>query len=508
MTAQTTVLQARRAVSAPREATNIATGFVVVSVLFALVAAQMREDLLWIPAAMALAGAILTSPRIGLYCLVVGMAIDTAEFDPITKGFGGLFRAAPGLIATPVELVAVGTLLSWSIHSTATGGLRLPTAGLLRPVLILYAMLLLGWVNGVARGADSIIGLWEVRALLMVLPVFILTVGLVQTPKQLRQLAMVALGALLLMSLELAWRYLTQIKPAEFEGGLETAFNHDGALLIGFAVVASAAWAIWGPNRKERLLALMVALAVGAVLLTSRRRAALIATEGGLVFLMLTLLYTDKRRFLTYLVVAVVVFTAYLGVFWNSDNALGQPARAFQTVFQKDSLDSRDQSSDDYRRIENFDSWQNIRRHPIDGIGFGTAYEKPIPLPNLGAFWPFWDYTPHNTILWLWMKAGIFAFIAFFYMVAMACSRAVEVARKARNSFEVVMAGTAMGAIAMLLMFAYVDLGLTSTRLMILFGLALGVIAVLHQVGEDPVADRTATEPALHEPRVRRKVFS
>jgi hypothetical protein len=489
-------------------ANNFVPACLILTGLFALLASQLRDDLLWLPAAFGLAAAILASPRVGLYALVVAMAVDSAPYDPLTRYLSGVFRAAPaGLTLTPVEIVAIGALLSWSLHSMANASWRFPDKAVAIPVSLLYMLLVMAWLHGAASGGDAITGLWEVRALLLVGPVLFLTVGVLERPEHLKQFSLVVVGSLALMSLELGWRYLKYIRPGEFDGPLETAFSHDGSVLIAAVMVMATAWVIWGPNRKQRLIALALALAVGAVLLASRRRAALIAGEAGLVFLLLTLFFTDRWRFIIVAVVGVVAISGYFAVFWESSNAFGQPVRAFQTVFQPEALSDRDQSSDEYRRVENFDVWTNIHSHPIQGIGFGKAYDKPVPLPDLSVLWPFWDYTPHNTILWLWMKAGFVTFVVFWLVIATGCSRAIEAARTTRDNLPRALAGCAFACFAVVIMFAYVDLGLVSPRIMILLGLALGISTLLSNDKLNPSQEAPAVSrgPVWMAPSRRRK---
>jgi hypothetical protein len=353
-------------------------------------------------------------------------------------------------------------------------------------LIFFLLLLLLGVFHGVSKGGNFTVALWEVRAMFCILPVMLATNLLVKDRGQLKQLAIVVVGVLLVMTLEAFWRYMTYIRPGTFTGVIEFAYGHETSILVGFAMIACAAWALWGPNRKQKLIALVIALAVGVVEMTMRRRAGLIAAEAGLLSLGLILLFKDLRRFLIIAPIFCIVASAYFAVFWNSTKTVGEPARAFRTVFDSESTTPRDRASDQYRRAEKLSVWANIRARPLEGIGFGVAYAKPYGFWNLSGFWPFWDYIPHNTVLWLWMKAGVLAFIAFWFLLGVAVVRIVAVCRATTDGFLVATAASIGAFFPMLVLFSYTDLGLTNTRLMILTGVCLGLIGVLQRLALNP----------------------
>jgi O-antigen ligase len=126
--------------------------------------------------------------------------------------------------------------------------------------------------------------------------------------------------------------------------------------------------------------------------------------------------------------------------------------------------------------------WWNIQASPLEGIGFGVPYAKPYSMPDLSSFWPFWDYIPHNTLLWLWMKGGIFTFMSFWFLLGAGMSRLVE-ACKASDDRLLIAAGSCAGAfLTMAVLFSYVDLGLTNTRIMVILGSSLGLIGTIQRL--------------------------
>ncbi len=91
--------------------------------------------------------------------------------------------------------------------------------------------------------------------------------------------------------------------------------------------------------------------------------------------------------------------------------------QAVKTVIAPGQLSLEDQSSDLYRQIEAYDIWYTIRSNELFGVGFGQQFLRPWQLPDI-SFFVFWEYMPHNSILWIWMKMGIGGFMAMLYLIA------------------------------------------------------------------------------------------
>jgi hypothetical protein len=468
----------------------------VAALLAAAPALVLRTPDLFVLPLMVAALGILFAPRVGLYASILLVGIDPASYDPITAPLGFFFAPIEGLSLTPLEFLILLTAGSAFIHGAALGKLALPDPLVLTSALVLAALLVLGVEYGVSSGGDFAIAVWEVRSLLLLIPIMLATALLVTDKVHLRGIAIAVIPTLLLMTVEAFWRYLTYVRSNSLSGPIEFAFGHETALLVGLLVVLCSAWVIWGPNRKERLIALAIAVLAFVVLITMRRRAGLIGAETGLICLGLFLLLKEPRRFAYIAPVFLVASAVYLAAFWNDPNSLGQPARAFRTVYDSEPASDRDRASDEYRRAEILNVWWNIQANPIDGAGFGTTYAKPLPMWNLSAFWPFWDYIPHNTILWLWMKGGILAFLAFWCLVGFAIQRAAAASRLTHDRLIQAAAASVCAYIVMFVMFSYVDLGLTNARLIVILGISFGLVSVFRRLAQAEI------EPTiLHERR-------
>ena len=195
--------------------------------------------------------------------------------------------------------------------------------------------------------------------------------------------------------------------------------------------------------------------------------------------------FAERIRRVWWTVPLTLVFAGLLvAVTWNEPGGSGQFARSIRTISGQESASARDQSSDDYRKIELANVRLNIVNDPITGIGFGNAYTFYIPLADLSANWELYPYVPHNSVMWVWMKAGIFAFIALLSLFAAALMRSTQLALSLRPG-PLKAAAFSFGAIVlMFLLFSWVDLGMVSVRALTLFGLALGGIVAVNAIAQ------------------------
>jgi hypothetical protein len=441
----------------------------------ALTAIASNGPVSWIVTGMAGGVAILSEPRLGLYLIAAMVGVDGASYDPLTAPLEKLFTPLPGVPLTPVELLIGWTGLAWALRCLAETHIQLPNPATLIASFGLFTLVSFGVLNGKMHGGKYI---WEAQALLMLFPVILITSGLLRERRHVIKLLVVLLLCLSIMSVELAWRYLALVR-VDPNSTLDQAFSHDGAMLIAILAIAAAATVLWGPNRKAKLWGVVVFILASSVVLASRRRAAVIGIEAGFLALGVTLLLSNWRRFMVLCPIALVLVCMYLGAFWNNQAALGQPARGFKAVFLSAETSERDRGSNDYRVTESRNLWYGIKNGPFIGIGFGLPYPKPYPMPDLTSMWELWDYTPHNTVLWLWLKGGVLALMAFFFLIGTAVSRAVMLARTVRSPVVMVIVGTSLAYLVMAVMFAYVDLGFSSPRIIMMLGITIGLLAAI-----------------------------
>ena len=101
---------------------------------------------------------------------------------------------------------------------------------------------------------------------------------------------------------------------------------------------------------------------------------------------------------------------------------MGFGAIAIKSVIAPGALSKEDESSDLYRRIENYDLVYTAHAKPLTGVGFGKPFYRPVPLPDI-SFDVFYQYIPHNSILWIWLKTGYLGFVALLFVIAATLAR-------------------------------------------------------------------------------------
>ena len=112
------------------------------------------------------------------------------------------------------------------------------------------------------------------------------------------------------------------------------------------------------------------------------------------------------------------------------------------------------------------------------GVGFGNPYLLVVAIPDISWF-PFWQHETHHNVLWVWLKTGAIGFIIFLVLMGSGVARATFLTRVLRDPTARSLAMLTLSVVVMSLVFSYVDLGLTISRLPVLLGTTLGTLAVL-----------------------------
>jgi O-Antigen ligase len=370
------------------------------------------------------AAAILVQPRFGLYLILFGALVGDSRllpWYPFVKGFSSresLFFVHDAFIVSPLELYIVLTVLSWSARRLRQGDLRLYTGRLFWPALAFAASLDLGLAVGLATGGDPRIALWEARAVFYLVPLMLLAGNLVERPSHLAKILSIASAALFIKGVSASLYYLLVLRGDL--SGVESIAEHGAAIHLNTLFVASLAVWIYKGSLVKRIL---LPLAIPFVLLgyiAMQRRAAFVTLAIALV-LVIILLYREQRRlFWTVAPAFFLLSGGYVAAGWNSQSTLAVPAQAIKSVYAAHLASDRDQSSNNYRVRENRNISFTIHQHPWAGIGFGRKFSTVVPLADISRLFEWWEYIPHNSILWIWMKAGIAGFFSLLCLIGFA----------------------------------------------------------------------------------------
>lgn len=437
--------------------------------------------------------AILLRPVIGIYLVAfLGLLADdvSAPYWPFLKNGSSeesLLYLSDSLVVSPMEGYLVAIALSLGLHIVLRR-LTLTKPPLLIPLSAFMFFICVGFVWGVGRGGDLTIALWEFRPFAALFLVYMTASTLIETRRQVHILSWFIIAALSIEGLRTVVWYVRTPDSALFNSPIE----HSGASHLNLLfVIVILAWLIRGSGFAHRLLIPLLSVPAIFIYLASERRSAIAALLMCLTVVFVFIAAVDMRRCLQVGPLLAVLLVMYTAVFWNASGVLGFPAGVIKSQIAPETQSLEDQSSDAYRIIEHLDILATIQNSPILGVGFGQKYEQPIPLPDISAGFIWWEYMTHNGILWIWLKAGYFGFIAMFNFLGRGLHLGMRTAISARDPNDRVIAGASMVFIPIYGIFSYVDIS-WGTQSLILLALCLVMIGRLHQVVESESAPETA----------------
>ncbi|MHB8683328.1 MAG: O-antigen ligase family protein [Dehalococcoidia bacterium] len=425
---------------------------------------------------------VTAQPRAGFY-LVVFLAIAS----PLPPGSSIRLNdtyPAYGMYLTPIELLLAFTTLGLVIRLVFDDQVTLRLGPLFLPISVLMLTVLLGIGVGLMHGANLQAMRAETRGLFYLPVLSLLATHFLRTRADVRRFASIFVLAVNVMAALAIYRYYTQVRGGLGSVTQDLAFPHEDAVFCAAGIIFVLARIVWSRNGLGEFKSAALLVLPTFALLVMRRRAGMVALDAGLVLLCVVLVRDNFRLFLIVVPLAILGVGMLLALTWTDPGGLGQPARSFRAVTgTDDKVSARDNSSDSYRTKETLNLQMNIRNQPVTGLGFGRPYTFYVSMPDL-SFWPLWHYEAHNSVLWLWMKAGALAFIALLSLWAAAMMRSMQLLKRLRSDSLKPVAFALGAMVLMFVMFSYVDLGLATPRALLFFGTVLGVIGALDGVAQ------------------------
>ena len=457
----------------------------------------LRIEALLLPAFVCAVLWLALSPRtFALGLLVLTVAIEPGAIDVTRPLSVAWYEFPPGirsmlpLTSSPAELLLIATAGSLALRERPRfdGWASVPRLVYAVPVLIV-----LGTVYGVAKGGPTNLAYHELRGLISAVFVFFITLRLRDTDPRL--MIRLVLGATTALALVVFVRYFADLRgklPVEY------FYAHEDVLFLTIGAALSGILLLRSRTAAERLLYSNHALLMlAATAVTSRRSGTLALLIMGLV--VLAFLFTKRPVLAMGIAVVVAVLgAAYLGTFWDRGyGALAQPARAVRSQVAPN---ARDDSSDTYREIERRNLTRTIEGAELTGIGFGRPFTEYEELPSLLDRWRMQYHTPHDNILWLWLKMGIVGVAVFLGLWIMALSRCILAFRLAPRAPMPIL--PVMLAVILLIYFGYnqVDIGLVSMRPIFPLAAAMALALTLPLPGREPSAQTAAPSRRMHVP--------
>lgn len=437
-------------------------GVAVISIFTAFVVSALGPMALAFGAGVAVLPVALARPRETFWCaLALALVVDTAVVGSTATFTLAIWELPSGVLAlmpfkmNPFEIV---------IALTAAGAALRPTQSPVRLaplVRVAPLVLVIGMASGIAAGGAVNLAYHEARGLLFGSLAFFVVWRTGGLERRLAARWFVAVTALLGVSV--LYRFGVDLRggaagpPKEFWFGHETGLFLAAGALLGVLLLTRVT-----SHRGRALLVLYVLLMVAAMLMTGRRSAILVAGAG--LITVAWLVYPQRPALLTFVAAGTIVAGAfYLNAFWDSQaGPVAEPARAVRSQVDPD---ARDASSDAYRETERSNIQRTLREDPLLGVGFGRPFTEYEELPDLD-FWPLQLYTPHQNLLWLWLKMGIAGAAVLLGAWVLAFRRCLAACARVRSGSPGVPVEPIFFAAALVMYLAYarVDLAVVASR--------------------------------------------
>ncbi|MCC6381911.1 MAG: O-antigen ligase family protein [Dehalococcoidia bacterium] len=425
-----------------------------------------------LPFVALLLGWALAEPRsFALAVLAAGVGIDAAEVD-FTSPLARSLWNAPAGIALPLKtnLFELLLLLALASLSLRVGRHARPSPGLPLIARATPFVLLAGFVYGLHQGGSAGIAYNEARGLLFALVAFVVTRECRGWGE--RAAVRAAFAATSLLGAVAVVRYLFYLQNGRTAAPMEFWFAHETGLFLGVGVLMGLVVQLRVRGDRARLLATGYTFLMAAALLMTGRRSAILVVAAGALVVGWMLLPRRPALLLGMGTALLLVGASYLSVYWDGNSGpLAEPARAVRSQVDPD---ARDRSSDHYRSDERANVEATLRAHPLFGVGFGRPFETSVRLPEL-PFWPLQLYTPHQNILWLWLKTGAVGAAVLLGTWVLALRRCLAAfARTPRDHVPAVPLVLA-AVLVMYLAYARIDMALVGSRTAVPLGVVLSL---------------------------------
>ena len=405
---------------------------------------------------------------------------------PFTKNFSSLksiFFVHDALIFSPLEVYILLVLISWLGRSAIFHDIKIFKGKLFFPTLIFLGFVIGGLVYGISTGGNSNIALWESRSLFYMVALILITSNLMVERQHIQNLIWFIMAALLLEGLLGNHYFFVTLKGSL--AGVDAITEHNAAIHMNIVFIfAAAVWIYKGTPAKRIALPLMSIIIIIPYLAT-QRRAAFITFFLAILFLVLVLFRENRRTFTIIVPPLAILGLGYILAFWNSTSTIGLPAQAIKSVFYQGQASAADYSSNIYRELENINLHFTIQQVPFTGVGFGKQFYIIIPMPDI-SFFAWWQYMPHNSILWVWLKMGVFGFIFTLFLIGSAIMSGAQALRRLPSHDLSAIGFVATIYIVMHFTYTYVDIA-WDTQSMVLMGAMMGIVNCIENVVAKPM---------------------
>lgn len=350
------------------------------------------------------------------------------------------------------------------------------------PFLMFMGSIVAFFGYGMSQGGDFMVALWEVRALFYLCIMFIIVPQLVDTKQQLHTLFWIFLIGITFKALQGVGRFVGM---GFSTGGFQVLTNHEDAVFFVTLFILLMAFLSYRVNDRQRIFLLVMLLPILMGFIVAQRRATFGSLFVSLGAFIILLPMAKRIAFMHYFVPIMVGLFIYGAAFWSSSHPIGGPVQKFKSgIGQADKTENyRDYSSNLYRENENYNLAQTALNNPILGVGFGNAYEQPIPLVNI-AF-PLMDYIPHNQIYWVFVKMGAVGFFIFWFFFNSFVAKSTKVFMRLEDPWLKAITAVITIAVINQMVVSFFDLQLTYSRNMFYLGCLMGMLPVIEKINNE-----------------------
>jgi len=435
-------------------------------------------------------------PALGVYLLMGGVAVfetfplgfpdsitdEAVFFQPFSS------QGAPqAAIFSGAEILMAFTLVTVVLRRIAEGRRPLELGPMFWAVGFYTLMVGFGFVYGIGTGGSWVAALWEVRGQIYVFTVYLLVVNTIHEPRQVTRLFWIFLAGVAFKGLLGTWRFLVTLggdldNVGALSRNANSILSHEESYLFALFFIFALTLLLFRSHRGQLWFVLMISAPVLLAFVANQRRVGSLALILGVMVVLIlvyVLLKSRRKALLTSGLALIAILPIYMGITWNSNSLAAEPTRAVKSLIRPN---ERDATSNTYREVEALNLKYNIQIDPLIGRGYGKPIIFFIPLPYIGDIFYWWDFIPHNTLLWVWMRLGVVGFAAFWFLIGRAIVGSIIVTKRSRDPYLQSVAVFTVAALITWVLMGMSDMGLVDFRETVLIGVLIGLITRIPQM--------------------------